>query len=75
MSWMGLTVLPKSEGNDYLELAQPPSPLLTRDELSLGQMEYLLQGFDAFEETLGYKFQDRSYLLQALTHASYYPNR
>ena len=72
MSWMGLTVLPK-DGNG--QLPQPPSPLLSRDEISLGQMEYLLQGFQGFEKTIGYKFKDRSYLLQALTHASYYPNR
>ena len=71
MSWMGLTVLPKDNG----QLPQPPSPLLSRDEISLGQMEYLLQGFQGFEKTIGYKFKDRSYLLQALTHASYYPNR
>lgn len=27
------------------------------------------------EKTLGYTFRDRSYLLQACTHASYYQNR
>ena len=77
MSWMGLTVLPNvNEGEErQLELPCPPSPLITQDELSLQQMAYLLQGFEVFEERIGYRFKDRSYLLQAFTHASYYPNR
>merc|ERR1739844_534532 len=39
------------------------------------QLEFLLNGYEKFEELIGYKFNDRSYLLQAFTHASYYPNR
>ena len=35
----------------------------------------MLAGFDSFEEKIGYKFENRFYLLQAFSHASYYPNR
>lgn len=34
-----------------------------------------MAGYDEFEQILNYKFNDRSYLLQAMTHASYSPNR
>jgi dsRNA-specific ribonuclease len=34
-----------------------------------------LDGYDVFEQRIGYEFRDRSYLLQSLTHASYAPNR
>lgn len=34
-----------------------------------------MAGYDDFERILNYKFNDRSYLLQAMTHASYSPNR
>lgn len=32
------------------------------------------QGYNQFEASIGYKFRDKSYLLQAFTHASYTPN-
>lgn len=31
--------------------------------------------FNKLENSIGYKFKDRAYLLQAFTHASYYRNR
>lgn len=34
-----------------------------------------MAGYDEFERILNYKFNDRSYLLQAMSHASYSPNR
>lgn len=37
-------------------------------------MCHLLQGYDQFEDSIGYHFGDRSYLLQAFTHASYSSN-
>ena len=36
---------------------------------------YDIRGYDAFESSIGYRFRDRAYLLQAFTHASYHPNR
>ena len=35
---------------------------------------FSLQGYDKFEEAIGYTFRDKSYLLQAFTHASYSAN-
>lgn len=40
-----------------------------------GELNRMLRGFDLFEQRLGYKFRDRAYLLQAMSHASYSPNR
>ncbi|KAL9694828.1 hypothetical protein quinque_014113 [Culex quinquefasciatus] len=53
----------------------PRSPLLTHAPNPEKSLEHLLDGYSAFEDSLGYRFQDRSYLLQAMTHASYCPNR
>ena len=35
----------------------------------------LYSGLDEFEETLGYKFKDKAYLVQAFTHSSYVHNK
>ncbi|EDV93031.1 endoribonuclease Dcr-1 [Drosophila grimshawi] len=53
----------------------PRSPLLHFAPNATVELEHLLSGFEEFEASLGYKFRDRSYLLQAMTHASYTPNR
>ncbi|XP_055587591.1 endoribonuclease Dcr-1 isoform X2 [Uranotaenia lowii] len=53
----------------------PKSPLLTYAPNPIATLNHLLDGYDKFEAILGYRFRDRSYLLQAMTHASYCPNR
>ncbi|XP_037712636.1 endoribonuclease Dcr-1 [Drosophila subpulchrella] len=53
----------------------PRSPLLHFAPNATEELDQLLSGFEEFEESLGYQFRDRSYLLQAMTHASYTPNR
>jgi len=55
-------------------LDPPCSPLLRHIPDPEKELNRLLDGFDAFEREIGYRFRDRSYLLQALTHASYSPN-
>lgn len=35
----------------------------------------MLDGYEELEKSIGYKFRDNSYLLQAFTHASYQPNK
>ena len=70
MTWMGLTVLPETR-----VLVSPPSPMMDAQTEDMMQLDRLLSGFDNFEEIIGYRFSDRSYLLQAFSHASYYPNR
>uniref|UniRef100_A0A1B6DKN5 ribonuclease III n=1 Tax=Clastoptera arizonana TaxID=38151 RepID=A0A1B6DKN5_9HEMI len=59
----------------YGFLKSPQSPLLRHVPNAECQLNILLDGFDVFERNLRYHFQDRSYLLQAMTHASYSPNR
>ena len=87
MSWLGLDLLSSTEDQPKIETREeeeensinvfplPPSPLLDDSKEGRKQLDFLLNGYDKFEELIGYKFRDRSYLLQAFTHASYYPNR
>lgn len=55
--------------------AAPKSPLLHFAPNPYETLELLLDGYSNFETHIGYQFRDRSYLLQAMTHASYSPNR
>ena len=90
MKWLGLDLLSNNtdktpreceidkteEHPSTLEIfPMPPTPLLDDSNEAKVQLEFLLNGYEKFEELIGYKFNDRSYLLQAFTHASYYPNR
>lgn len=59
----------------YGHWAAPKSPLLRHVRDADGTLEHILDGYSVFEDTIGYHFQDRSYLLQAMTHASYSNNR
>jgi endoribonuclease Dicer len=77
MTWLGIQVLPPSAD----ALPTPASPMAAAAAASSfrldprAQLAFHLQGYDAFESVLGYRFRDRSYLLQAFCHASYFPNR
>ncbi|KAH9519444.1 Endoribonuclease Dicer [Bulinus truncatus] len=59
---------------EFDELHCPPSPLFSNTEENQAKLKHLLQGFDSLEEKICYKFRDKSYLLQAFTHASYHYN-
>ena len=88
MSWLGLRVLPRTSTStdnammttkinnvsDYGYLEPPSSPLLRHVPNVDGILQHYLNGFESFEEKIRYKFRDRSYLLQAFTHASYHYN-
>ncbi|KAH3846058.1 hypothetical protein DPMN_088351, partial [Dreissena polymorpha] len=84
MAWMGLKVLPKERlkwntehgGSppDSRVLPCPKSPLVNQNPESKELLSRLLHGYERFEATIGYTFNDRSYLLQAFTHASYHYN-
>jgi hypothetical protein len=52
-------------------------PLLQFDVDAPAKLEHLWQvhNYDALERTIGYKFKQRAYLIQACTHASYYKHR
>lgn len=69
--WLYLLLFQPFYGNIVI----PPSPLVKKIKYPEQCLENLLIGYDVLEEHLGYKFKDRSYLLQAMTHASYSPNR
>lgn len=83
MAWLGIKVLPQEAPQSqncgdkvqYGFLKPPKSPLLRHVPDPEGQLAILLDGFEKFEEKIHYRFRDRSYLLQALTHASYSPNQ
>ncbi|KAK3886818.1 hypothetical protein Pcinc_009043 [Petrolisthes cinctipes] len=84
MSWLGIKVLPcKVDVGDvtslhitYGHLEPPQSPLHHCQVTDIHeQLELLLSGYKVFEDKINYTFRDRSYLLQAFTHASYYKNR
>jgi len=88
MNWLGLHVLPARPADSCSEatsdadrcavepgcLPVPSSPLLRYAENADELLQFHLIGYDAFESHIQYKFQDRSYLLQAFTHASYHYN-
>lgn len=59
----------------YGHWAAPKSPLLLYSPNAHDMLDRLLDGYDEFEQTIGYQFRDRSYLLQSMTHASYSSNR
>lgn len=63
------------EDGDYGYWTPPVSPMVNRSGDSSVVLNRMLAGFEAFEEKIGYRFNDRYYLLQAFSHASYYPNR
>lgn len=80
MSWLGLKVLPAVNSEDVRELTYgylepPPSPLLSYVPKAEEKLEKLLSGYSVFEKNIGYTFNDKSYLLQAFTHASYHYNK
>lgn len=69
---MDTTILTDVAG--FGKLLPPPSPLLTHIRDGERVLEHQLDGYSAFEEHIQYQFRDRSYLLQAFTHASYHYN-
>lgn len=67
-------IIPKSECLEKLLKSVPPNPVL--DPRALGcNIDYHITSWRKLEEKLGYHFRNRGYLLQALTHPSYTPNR
>lgn len=59
---------------EFDELRCPPSPLIASVPDAPLILNRLLEGFSEFEAKINYTFRDRSYLLQAFTHASYHYN-
>lgn len=59
----------------YGKLEEPQNPLLRHIPDPEEELNMMLDGYGELENSIGYKFHDISYLLQAFTHASYQPNR
>ncbi|KYM78866.1 Endoribonuclease Dcr-1 [Atta colombica] len=59
----------------YGKLEEPQNPLLRYIPDPESELYMMLDGYEELENSIGYKFHDSSYLLQAFTHASYQPNR
>lgn len=78
MEWMGLKTIPKgvmafNEINGFPILSA--SFRSNSNPEACQQIECLYAGLDSFEQLLGYKFKNKTLLIEALTHASYLPNR
>ena len=52
-----------------------PSPIVSQSSDTDQILDNLLSSYESFEQRINYKFRNRCYLLQAFSHASYYPNR
>ncbi|XP_050314250.1 endoribonuclease Dicer isoform X2 [Anthonomus grandis grandis] len=72
VEWMN--IIPPSE--NLLHLLQMPlkSPIIDPTKFDK-DIDFHLRDRAKVEEILGYEFKNKGYLLQALTHASYTPNR
>lgn len=69
-------ILPSDNNRNYKEMLRDPfaKPRLKND-VTNRKINDLLLNCDKIESDLGYKFKDRAYLLQALTHPSFQNNR
>lgn len=72
IEWIG--IIPKSEKLKDLLAQTPPNPILNKDS-TLNNINFHIPHWQEIEKRLGYHFKNRAYLLQALTHSSYSPNR
>lgn len=72
IEWFG--IIPESEKLEHLLKQPSPNPLLINDDIE-NKLRIHLPMRDQIENIIGYKFKNKAYLLQALTHSSYTPNR
>ncbi|KAJ8981848.1 hypothetical protein NQ317_001811 [Molorchus minor] len=72
VQWIG--VITSSENLEELLSHSPPNPVLNKN-IGPDKIDFHLPNWAEVENILGYTFKNRAYLLQALTHSSYTPNR
>uniref|UniRef100_A0A3P9LJJ7 ribonuclease III n=1 Tax=Oryzias latipes TaxID=8090 RepID=A0A3P9LJJ7_ORYLA len=74
---LGLKVTPSSRTSaadlSYGWLKIPPRCMLAHPDAER-TLQHLISGFENFEKKINYSFQNKAYLLQAFTHASYHYN-
>lgn len=84
MDWMGLKTLPRLEIATFNEMNGFPilpstfgSSTLNDTQLKDQEeaLSQLFAGLESFEKRLRYTFKNKALLIEALTHASYIPNR
>lgn len=70
------SILPPIDGKNIMEMLQHKliSPRI-RTSIRDHEVDSFLINHEKLEDSIGYKFNDRAYLLQALTHPSYPTNR
>lgn len=67
-------IIPKSVKLHELLKTAPGTPILNPNATQK-DVDFHIPSWKQLEGKLGYSFKDRAYLLQALTHSSYSPNR
>lgn len=72
LEWINF--FPKSVKMEELLKQPSPDPVLNKNSTKRDIL-FHIPHWDMIENTLGYKFQDKAYLLQAVTHSSYVTNR
>lgn len=72
IEWLGV---PLSLNTENSSLSQPKSPLLIENnDTAQRRLTEMLDGYDELEKKLQYKFQDKAYLLQSVSHESFTSN-
>ncbi|XP_055947706.1 endoribonuclease Dicer-like [Argiope bruennichi] len=75
MAWLGVNPFLDNETEFENWPPPPPNPIVCEPgPLIHHRLEFLTNGFNRFEEAIGYTFRNKAYLLQAFTHPSYYVN-
>ncbi|KAF8797027.1 Endoribonuclease Dicer like protein [Argiope bruennichi] len=75
MAWIGVNPFLDDDTNLENWPPPPPDPIVCEPgPLIHHRLEYLTNGFERFEKTIGYTFRNKAYLLQAFTHPSYSDN-
>lgn len=72
IQWLGV---PLFSNDERFTWSQPRSPLQKElNDETKQKLDQLLDGYNKFEEKLGYNFQNKAYLLQSVTHESFTSN-
>ena len=76
MDWFGLKTIPPTVEKRNEKNGFPLLEVLENEEESAAiEHLYLSYGLESLERRLNYTFKNKSLLVEALTHASYSPNR
>lgn len=77
IEWLGISLRSETTNKGNLKFGfwpKPKSPLKANTPETQKKLNQLLYGYDKFEQHIGYNFNDRSFLLQAMSHESFTTN-